>query len=914
MNKTLYTLVLLTCYFPNNYTKLVVGDPNATPGTTFSFNVGFTAFDEKSDHSPARWWTATNDPAISGLPDNTKKYGLSFIVQAASYVQPTYSITAFPMTNDGSATIYSVSGANVVATSVPNPLWGGVFSLFDVSFQKPMFTLTSTPNLLYSVHNIEHYEQTSTKPNITELLVHDFGAGQEIHAIRGSVENIYTAYALGAFGATDSNIALFKRVLAQGTDGAKPQPFLKNLATLPITVSTDALKGGIDQPDIASFGPSVSIDIGFRGFYLGLQATAAVGGVAVGITQIGSSITNSAYTLSLYPIASTSVLTAGIDTVISASSGNTVRITRSTAMLASTNLPYLIVARDAGTGPETIYAVPLTSAGTIADFSSIKTTFGSMQPIFTSRYFDSGISDVQQINPANPAIINQIRVGSASTLPIDAGNTISQVYAVGDSVYAVIGGQYTATQFPGTYKSQAIFAPEGYIIGWSSWTRVLGSDKQMNYSFVDNKTLTGLYVAAQTPSATPSFNSIYQTTFDTSSNLAPFLTVAQGAPDFLQGLFDFNQTTPGFNNELSLMIGTALGKITIGQTGANNGTAFGVQTMTSTDVLTFTEPEINKDAALIAAEIAHNGANHFIFAGGSSGVWVLSDDTTGVTWTGTLASIAGLNAGQTWKKIGDFSFVKKLVWDSTYLYVLTSTHLYRINLDPTKFTANATTPLDAATVITARNLDKNTYLLDLIMDNGYGLLGTTSGLYILTNGSMQKIVIPQGLPAISKLIAIAPNQNPQRSFKTLSNLYVLNNTFGTQQARLHRFAIQDGIIQHLPDTIAAQPGSTTQGIPSPFITFDNYISSYFTDGSWNIANSYFSGVNQPRESTATPFVQQIYAGVRSGLSSSQSIMPALTAYAPLNFVRTGPNILEMIRETTSGAVIAAGAFEAHTNA
>ncbi len=660
-----------------------------------------------------------------------------------------------------------------------------------------------------------------------------------------------------------------------------------------------------------------------RGLYLGLQATAAATGSAAGITQILTTSTTDSttkvttYNLQLMPVAPSSVLTAGFDTAVSASSGNTIRATSITHLQSSTNLPYLVVAQDNAAGPETIYALPLTSNGMIADFTSINTVFGTTQPIFVSRYFSNIISDPQQINPANSAIINQIRVGGASTLPIDAGNSLSKMFVVGDTVFAVIGGQYSATQAPGTYASQAIFAPEGHIVAWSPWKRALGTDKQMNYSFVDFKSLTGMYVAAQAPSATPQFNSIYQTTFDTSSNFTPFLTVAQNAPNYIQGLFDFNASTPGFNSQLSLLIATAYEKLTIGQTGANNGTAFGIKTMNSSDVLSFDSNQMGKKQALVAAEIAHNGNDHWIFAAGSLGLLVLTDNTTGVSWTGNLANIAGLDAGQTWKKVGNFSFIKKLVWDTTSLYVLTNSHLYKIDLDPTKFNANPTTPLNANIVATASQLESNSSFLDVIIDTGYCLLATTNGLYKI-DGSIQKIMIPQGLPAVSQLIAISPDFNPQRSFKQLSNLYILNNTFATQQARIYRFAIQEGVLTPLPDMFAAQPASTSKGLQSAFIIFNNYISSYFTDGAWNIACSYFTGPNQPSYTHATPFVLQIFAGVRSGLSSSQIIMKSLAAYAPLTFLNDTENsitnLLAMVKETTSGAIIASGDFPAHTNA
>lgn len=918
MKKSLYILIMLTSSIPNIQTQLVIGDPNAATNTTFSFDVGFVSYEEKSDTSPARWWSATNDAGIAAMSDDTKKYGLAFTIQTASYINPGSIIQATPMATPGNATIYSWNGTTVASTTIANPIFGGVFTNFDVSNHKPFFTIAASPNILYSVQDIKLYEQeTETDVNTTLLLAYDFGAGQQIKTIRGFLDTLYEVYSNGVFGTAASNkISALLRTVGPATDTNIAQPYLSLAATQDITVNTNALKGGSAQPAVTSFGPYVTLQSGLFNTYVGIQAQAAVGGVANGIMLVQLTPSGSTYTLDFEQLAPTSVLTAGFDTVISANSGNTIRITDLAGMVTSTNLQYLIVARDTGTGPQTIYAVPLISSGQfigcIADYTAITTLFSAKPPIFMSRNFATLISDASQINPTDPTVANQLLVGG--NLPLDATNSIQKLFAVGDSIYVVLGDEYTATQQPGTFRSQAIFAPEGYIIGWTPWARVLGSDKQMNYGYVDYKTFTGFYVAAETPSATPSFNCLYETTFTATSNLTPLLSQMPYSQGGTQGLFNFGQTTSGFNNNLSMLIATSLNRIALGQTGYNNGTTFAIKPMSSSDVLVFDGAEINDQQAIVAAEIAHNGANHWIFIGGTSGVSVLTDDTNGYTWTGNLASIAGLDAGQTWKVIGDFSMVKKLVWDSTYIYILTNQALYRIALDPNKFKATPTTTLDVETVLTATDIESNLSFLDVIIDTGYCLIGTTKGLYCLNSGTLQTVFVPQGLPAMSKLITVSNSQTPQHNFKTLSNLFVLNNTFGTQQAHLNRFVIQNGAISVFPDVFAAVPNSSTQGIPGPLITFDNYISNYFTDGSWNAANSYFLGPNQPQGSASTPFIQQISTGVRSGLSSSQVIMKMFATYAPLPFISMGSNNLALLRETTSGAVVSTGEFEAHTNA
>lgn len=917
MKKKLTFLLILANHIPFLHSKLVIGDSNAAPNNTFSFTIGFTKYQDKTETSFARFWSATNDANIANMPDDTKKYGLSFTNQAASYVDPSFEIKATPMTNDEDAIIFELDDNKVISPTEPNPIWGAAFSLFDV-VQKPIFVLQNQLNNLYSVYNIERYEAPATGENTTQLLRYNFGAGQEIKALKGFINGIYAAYSQGNFGSTPSNIALLERSQLQDVNNPNMgSPYLKLIGSAPVTVDTLALIGGPGKTSLSSLGTSIGIDVVASRIFFYTQAQAAVSGIAFPIAQILVAQSSQGVTSLLFsPIVPENVVNQ--NTVISATNSASIRITAAKSMLTSTDLQYMIVAQDAGTGPQTIYALPLVTkglySGMIADFSSITTKFGTLKPTFVERYFTNVLSDPSQIDPTNTAIQNQLRVGGSSTLPINSGD-IKQVYVVGDSVYAVIGQEYDAHNAPGTYRSQALFSSQGYIIGWTPWARVLGSEQQMNYSFVDNKYLTGTYVAATTSSATPEFKSMYQTTFNTTSNLSEFLTAAQGSVGGIQGLFNFNQYTSGFNNSISMLISTAFNKVALAQTGYLDSGVFKI--MQNPTVLGFSFNEKTKNQGpLIAAEIAHDSNNnHYIFVGGVNGVSILTNDSTGISWNGNLSSINDLNSDQiTWKKLGDFSFVKKLIWDTDYIYILTSNGLFRILLDPNKFTLNPTEKLNVELVLKGTDVGTTTYFLDAIIDNGYCLLGTTSGLYRFNNNNLLKITIPGGLPAVSQITAICPNNNPAHSFKDMSNLIILNSTFGTQQSKIYRFAIENEIITMLPDTLVATPANLFQGIPSAFITFDNFISSYFTDGSWNTAQSYYVGPNQPENSVATPFVMQIQSSIHSGQSSSQVIMPMLTNMAPFPFLRLTSNILNMTRETTSGELIVAGDFEAYTNA
>lgn len=911
MKKIFYVTIFSLIFTTDIHTLLVTGDPEAAAGETFSFDVGFAAFDSGSDLSGPRLWVANNDAGMAGKADTVKPYGLSFIYQLASYVPSTTFPSATPMTNQEAATVYTFDGTTASVTSVdPNPIWGATFQLFNVGAQYPTFVLAGSLNSIYQVQDIEHYTTPTTeKPNVTKLIRYDFAVGEQVAAILAYGKTaIFAAHATGgAFGTNPSKITELSAVTQNGI------PYFGLTADTTIDTTTTALSGG--SGNLATLSELVTLNFMFNTFYISLDVTANAAPNSCGTALTFATLipSGSIYDFVFQQVAPASVLTTGIDTAISAAAGNKVRIPNTAGMLTSTNLQYIIISRDEKTPPgdlnhqQYIYALPVvttgSNAGQIADFSSIVNTFNPYQPFLAkSREFNTVVSSVTDIDPAG-IYAAQLIVGAGAP-PLLATNSIQQLYTVGDCVYVVIGDDYAAGQTPGTFQSQAIFAQDGHIIAWTPWKRVLGSDKTMNYSFVDRKTISGYYI----DHVTTNFRAVNQTTFVYDSNLAPVLTTPPTAG--IQGIFNFPASTSGLNvNHISLLIATGYEQIVIGQTGIANGTNVAINSPVTTE--SFTDDAL-KTNALIACEIAHNGTNHWIFVGGSTGVSVLTGDNTGYTWQNNLANVAALNAGQTFKKVGNFTFVKKLVWDSTYLYVLTSTGLYRILLDPNKFLAAPTTSLNAELIASSTTIAKNTtYFLDLIVDSGYCVLGTTNGLYAFGDGGLQKISIPNGLPAASQLIAISGSNEPQRNFKTLSNLIVLNNSFGTQQARINRFVITDGEIAPFDDCLIAEP-NTTNGIPSSFIKFDNYISNYFTDSSWNLASSYYLGVNQP-SNTKAPSVLQLFTGIHSGFSSSQMIFPYFSNYAPLSFIN-GVNLAGFIRESTSGSLITYGSFPSHVNA
>ena len=927
-NKILCTCIALYFFVSHIHTTVVKGDPNAAQGETFSFNIGHATFVTKQKH---RLWLASGED-LSSESDDVQKFGLSLVeeISAEPMLKPnTTSILtpeAKPLANKEPATIIASTSTNQPTVSVdPNPIYGANFLFFDTIIHPhlpqennlPTFVVDGSLNKVYFVHDIKHNyldPQLEKAISSTQLMEYDLSTGEEVKHILGVKASIFVAHAAGTFGTDTSKITLltpsqFIHSTSTGANGEtidNKLSYLKYNGEREISISTDALKGGSGEPDLSSLGSSVTMHAIGTNVYVGLDVSADGGGQAANVIISRG--------LTFDSIATDAVVQGGKDTVISANSSNRTRATNIASMTTSTSLSYLIVARDVGPGlgAQSIYAVPLVAKrgenfGKVADISSIVNNFRKNSPtLFIERFFDTALTDPDQIDhlTGTSEVTERLTVGQGPP-PLATNELIKDLYVVGDSVYIVIDQDYATNQQPGTFYSQAIFAADGHIISWTPWKRVLGSDEPMLYSSVSKNTSSGFYVS----STGTDFKKVVQTQWLPNGNLSPFFHAAQGPLGGTQGLFNFPQSTPGFNNALSMLIATGLNAVTIGQTGFVDGGHFKVKPMDNDDVVSFA---VNDNQALVAAEIAHDGSgDHWLFAGGVSGLAVLVD-STGVTWNGTLSNVGDLNTGQEWQQVGNFEFIKKLVWDDTYIYILTSKALYRIDLDKDKF-SDTPIALDVVTILESTQLSSNPYLLDIIIDNGFCILGTTQGMYsfnVAATGGVTdtvKISVADGNPAISQLLAISDSLEPQRSFKTNSNLYVLNNTFGSQQAKVHRFAIQDSSIEPFNDALLNN-SSSPNGIATSFVRFNQYVNHYFTNGSWNFASSYFLGVNQP-STTVSPVMLQLFAGIKNGRSSSEIILKN-SLLVPARFLLATNMFLGIQHESTSGAFIMSGNFEA----
>jgi len=534
--------------------------------------------------------------------------------------------------------------------------------------------------------------------------------------------------------------------------------------------------------------------------------------------------------------------------------------------------------------------------GMIADFDSIAQNFQIIGSTYRVQGFDTVISDITQIDIAGTAdVLARIQVGGAP-VPLLPGELIEQLTAQGDAVYITIKTPFGAGSTPGMFKSQALFDAQGRIMSWSPWQRVAGTDDQMLFAIKNRFTDATMYVSGANS------NTVQQTLWNNNSDLESFITAINSAMPLynggVQGLFPISNQTSGLS-DFTLAVATGNQAVVIAQTGSLDGNN-NVIIDSPQNTITINDDLGLSIGSVVAATFATNFGDNWFFMGGSNGLSVLSNDTTGIGFAGSLTSLVSLIApGMSCKTLGNFKYIKKLISVGGFLYVLTPTALYQIDLIASKFTLNNPAALNPQIVVSASTIDLTASFLDMLIDNNLILLGTTTGLYSLNvSGGLPvtpvAIPIPGGLPAVSRLNSISNSSNFDQGFYDSSNLYVLTINYAVQQARLNRFTITNGVIAPIQDQLL--PGQD-----GPLLIFDYMANNIFIDGSLGFATSYRIGV-------IPPFIKYLQFTLQAGKSSTQTLLQTSTSDLSIAAVINSLGLTAVARDYASGCLMLAADF------
>lgn len=932
MNKKISIfLITVSLSFYLHGAILMRGDKDAPEGQTFSFAVNKNIFSVTGN-----FYESANEILTAN-----QEFTLSRLVRGAIAFMPLMpELVIFNGSPDRENPLF---GDKIIALGMLQTEDG--FSMRDM----PVVVGESRPSTVYLFENINQFDSTII---VSSQDVHDASGAVSSGIVDLTTNNDAHVFAAvkpnnGEFGQENSGIALLIRGIAditQNGETKKAQLFGEVNANTGAIFPEQALRLDPTSPELFIGNPLANIvqnqvamhwDNVLKRLYIALQVTAN-NGATDGARAVVSAKFIEHGAITLEEVVPNTVFTPGNTTNIIGAIGaeEQISIHALSTMYTSTALNYLIVVGNNGTPVTTthsVFALPLVNSGDAQGMIAAK----NAQPVdvfkdanvprLTSRIITQPATTPDEMTHATDTAA---QVGGG---PLNTGPIIN-IIVRDDTVFAFVG-----ENTPGVYSSQAIFDASGKIIAWTQWQRAAGTTDTIFGAALN--AYDGNFILASGTTA-DTVNIIEKTVWSDGSpeSLQPLTTILNNtfaADSGVQGMQTFLPNTPGLNN-IALLIAGGVGTIVVAQTGilnANNiiiptaGTDFNnsmefdngiITTNVNATTVIISGGALTNVGPITALEIGTTTTNGWLFVGGSNGLAILAQEN-GTGWnpaTQLSNNLTGLVSGMRFSIIGNYSFVKKLIHDGDFLYVIAHDRVDRINLTTSNFGTNT---LDVTTLISnekgglsAVALAKEEFL-DGIFSQALGIIATTNNL--LRVGDNKDIrTITNETDANWTDIAIGENAGPPTALYTVTttnraqditknqggHLYVLTADAGLNQSRINRFAVQPlNAAQTLnSNTIQAFNDLFVKNIPSFLLSFGEFRSNFATDGAL-----YFATRNQniivPPIALLTPANPEPRVGVSGIGDRSTPVM--------INFA-AGTEINYFSRSQASGSWIAAGNF------
>ncbi len=939
--KIIISLLTLSLCLTDHATELITGDPNAPAEQTFSFNVNKNIFT-----STGNFYEGSNQVITES---SSAPFALSRVVRGAKSFAP---LTPETITLNGNL-------------NTPNPLFGAPIIALGMLETEEGFSMRDMPVVVGGTREATVYLFENLN-KVANILVQSSG---DVHDAQGNVSNgivdlttNYIAHIFaavkpngGQFGQPNSGIALLIRGIVDipqtnSDEPTKMRIFNELNANTGSVVQPRALLLDPTSPAIAINNPLSTIvenqvamhwDAPLNRLFIGLQTTSN-SGVTDGTRAVVAVkfIENGA--IALETIAPDAVFVAGNTTSVIGAIGadQQVSVHALSSMYTSTALNYLIVVGGYGDPASTqqlVSALPLVNSGDATGMIAQK----NAQPvdIFKNapvpRLINRTISDAATTADEMPQSTDvAVQVGGG---PLHAG-PIVDIIVRDDTVYAFVG-----EDTPGVYSSQALFDTVGKISSWTIWQRAAGTTANIFGAALNP--FEGNFILASGTTA-DTVNTITATTWSDGSpeGLQPLTTILDSALPLtdggVQGMQAFPQLTLGLNNITVLGAG-GIGNILLAQTGTIDANGIAIPTIGTefNDTITFDNGTITADVdaktviisggalttvgPITALEIGVNAitgsANGWLFVGGSNGLAILSQEN-GNGWnpfTELSNNFTGLVSGMSFKTIGDYQFVKKLIYEGdllnyNFLYVITHNKIDRINLNTSDFAANT---VDVTTIATIGDDGVSTRggFLDGIFSQALGIIATTGSMLRIGNdkdvrtitseqdAQWTPVTIPENGGAPTALYTVTSSNRPQDITRNVGGyFYVLTATAGLDQSRINRFAVQPLAPTDVMSatTVQAFNDIFVKNIPSFLLSFGHFRSNLATDG-----GLYFATRNQNNALAPIVMVTPASPVARVGVPNvGDRSIPV-----KINF-NSGSEINYFSRSVASGSWIAAGNF------
>jgi len=706
-----------------------------------------------------------------------------------------------------------------------------------------------------------------------------------------------------------------------------PTAFTRSSPVIAITDPVDSITNEV------SMAWSTALQIGYVGMQVVGGSGAGDGALSVMITNV-----NNAGLITLLSFAPASAFdTAGNQIIGGLGASIPLSIQFMANMDTSTGLSYLIVQGGNGTPEETsgsVYALPVVNAsnrygvivnptmhGVLASKnSSVYTFFDGRNPsrFRNRRFVQPAVTPADTPRSTDPAV----QVGGG---PIAQGGVIQSLNVVYDAVIITVDegpGYYNECQ-TGMFISRALYDGNGVIKAWTPWERMGGVAEPVFRTMlsIDSGNITYF-----TGADASSINTINRTQWGFGSNpgLNTFATqinnlypVTNGG---VQGLIDVPFGTPGLN-DISMTIVGGNQIVTLTQMGSTNGTQqcpetgnFAANSLLfengtisqnitgSPLMLTIQGGALNNVGPIVTAAIGTNAYQGYLFVGGSHGLAVLTQPN-GAGWntiTGLGPNFAGLTNGMAFQTLGNYSFVRNLIVDGNFLYVVSAKQVDRIDLTTAPAFTATTIASDVSLVF-----DKNDTVLDGVFSGKLALLATSKGVFRTSNGNdvsaittdnnsyWTTVPVPGSVVPPQLFFVSSTTGNPTDVARNNGGMvHLLSAYLGASRARVNRFSVADVSSSPIDNnTVVPIPDEEIEGYSTAFLTFNGFRSTYTCDGALSLHSI-------GKTLLISPYVRTL--ALRTG------------APAPLDN-GNGTLIGQVLRSSTSGSWLVAGDFGIRIN-
>ncbi|MCL5436824.1 MAG: hypothetical protein M1549_03045 [Candidatus Dependentiae bacterium] len=610
-----------------------------------------------------------------------------------------------------------------------------------------------------------------------------------------------------------------------------------------------------------------------------------------------------------------------------------VHINHLKTLYTSTQLHYLLVAGGVGTAANTarsVYALPLTFAGTLAKKNSVPQNVYRPNGTFWYRYFpDPAVAPGDLFSPNSASDILQAQVGGTATLPGD----IASLFTFKDAVFVTIDSNGTADS-GGVFASQALFNAAGSLQGWTNWHRVAGITVPTPAADVNGG--SGV-IWALMHDAADVLNTVIRTAWGAAGLFVSSLSDLfydqkpgiQGLTDFPIESVAFDQTVGG---RVSLMVATGYERVALIQSGADVAGSFvatgsleqiyrttngSVGTFPAgTDAIVIGGGALQGFGAVVSADIISDGTYSWLVIGGNGGIAVLArPDGSGWPQGALGPNFLNLPSDAQFKVIGTARNVRKVVADGSHLYYLSNREMWRFTASQADIAA-ARAGVAAGTLLASADslnavLAGNLELSDMAVSEPVGLIATSRGLVRVGNGrsiavddrdslNWQQIVLPEGPGPVTRFYVISPTntQTGWTAGPSGGNIYVLSGDVATSRVRIYRLTIA-GNTTTISDTTVQLFEDQFVGdmVPSFFTSRGDYRNYVACDGALLYLTR--SGYYPYGAARCFGFVEALMPALRTGVGfAEQGAATLLTS--------TGVDMGALLLRSAQGSMMAAG--------